>query len=221
MFEVIICLVLHCVMSFVLKYCYDKEIIWHNDETKPRLHMPKLFDLVEDSSIYDKQNYVEKVIFPAKNYFSAVSDIEDSQNEDSGETMLHLIAWLPTFLLVANAFRRVEMFPYIWLDIVIGIIACILITFIVSMIYNRTKLKLGTFELSISDIKNDFYYIQNHGGFEFDLSDEDALNNFIIEKHYDYIRCVHYTISKRYSVRKIVEKITGVIYILFIWRIPD
>lgn len=218
MFEVIICLVLHCAVSFVLKYCYDEEKIWHNDEIAPHLRMPKLQDLEKECGVYDQQRYVDKVIIPSHDYFSVVSDVNTYQDN---EPMLQLMAWLPTFLLVPNAFRRAELFPYIWLDIVIGIIACILITVIVSMIYNRTRLKLGTFELSVSDIKNDFYYIKNHGGFEFDLSDTDALNNFIIEKHYDYIRCILYTVEKRYRVKKVVEVIAGLIYFLFIMRIPD
>lgn len=218
MLEVIVCLVLHCAVSLILKYCYDEEKIWHNDEIEPRLHMPKLQDLKNKCDIYVQQDYVEKVIIPSRDYFSAVSDINTYQDN---EPLLQLMAWLPTFLLVPNAFRRAEFFPYIWLDIVIGIIACVLLTVIISVIYNQTKLKLGTFELSISDIKNDFYYIQNHGGFQFDLSDENALNNFIIEKHYNYISFVHYTIEKRYRTKKVVEIISGLIYFLFIWRIPN
>lgn len=218
MLEVIICLVLHCVMSLVLKYCYDEEKIWHNDEIAPNLHMPKLHDLDENCSVYDQQRYVEKVIIPAHNYFSAVSDIEASQNN---EPLLELMCWTPTFLLVVNAFRKTQITPYIWLNIVIAIVVYALIILLVSAIYNRTRLKLGTFKLSVSDIEKRYHDIKDICSWEFDLSEENALNNFIIESHHSYISCVKHTIDKRYRVKKVVEAIAGWIYILFIWRIPN
>lgn len=218
MLEVVICSVLHCVMSLVLKYCYDKEIIWHNNEKAPNLHMPKLHDLDENCNVYDQQRYVEKVIIPANNYFSAISDIEKSQENDS---LLQLMCWTPTFLLLVNAFRKSQITPYIWLNIIIAIIVYALIILIVSAIYNRTKFKLGMFTASISDIKNHFYDIKEHCDWEFDTSEEAALNRFIIERHYSYINCVKHTINKRYRTKKVIETIAGCIYILFIMRIPD
>ena len=218
MLEVIICLVLHCAMSLVLKYCYDEERIWHNDEESPNLHMPTLRDLDKKCDIYDQQRYVEKVIIPSHDYFSCVSDIESSQKNES---LLQLMCWTPTFLLLVNAFRKSQITPYIWLNIIIAIIVYALIILIVSVIYNRTALKLGMFTSSISDIKKHFYDIWEHYGWDFDISEEAALNNFIIERHHGYISCVKHTIDRRYRVKKVVEAIAGTIYILFIWRIPN
>lgn len=223
MLEVIACVVLHCVMAFVLKYCYDEEFIWHKNEEVPNLHMPKLFDLSKECSLYNQQKYVEEVIIPANKYFSEVADIESFQEN---EIMVQWIAWTPTFLLVANAFRKTQITPYLWLNIVIAITICVLIVFIVSMIYNRTRLKLGTFESSVSDLKKRFYdareyCIENNIDFVCDISEENALNNHIIEVHHRYIHSVHYTIEKRYRVKKVVESVTGLIYVLFICRIPN
>lgn len=221
MLEVIICLLFHCVMSLVFKYCYDKEIIWHNNEEAPNLHMPKLQDLDKKCNIYEQQRYVENVIIPSHDYFSKVADIEKAQECDSGDPLLQLMCWTPTFLLVANAFRKAQITPYTWSNIVIGIIVYSFIVFIVSIIYNRTSLKLGTFTLSVSDIEKRYHNIKDNSDWESGLSEENALNNFIIETHHNYIDRVHYTIEKRYRVKKVVEAIAGWFYVLFIMRVPD
>lgn len=216
MLEVAISLILHCVLSFVFNYCYDEEKIW-NDEIEPKLWMPKLHDLEKKSDVYVYQRYVEKVIIPSYDYFSAVSEVKNFQNKDAFSP---IVAWLSTLFFTANAFRKADIFPYMWLNAVIGIIAYVLIAIIVSMIYNKTKLKLGTFGTSLADIKKEYYRITDSCGREFDLSEENALNNFIIETHYRYIRYIHYSIEKRYRVKKVVEVIAGGIYILFIARMP-
>ena len=217
MLEIVLCLILHCVMSFVLKYCYDKEIIWHDNEEAPHLSMPKLYDLDKNCTVYDQQKYVENVIIPANDYFSDVSDIKASQNHDE---LLEMVAWAPTFLLVVNAFRKTLVTSYTLLNVFIGIGASVLITVTVSFIYNRTKFKLDSFQLSVAEIKEKFEYIRRNETQEFKVSDENALNNFIIDTHHSYIVCVKYTIDKRYQVKKVVQAITGLIYVLFIMRIP-
>lgn len=218
MFEVMICLILHCTMSFILNYCYDKEKIWNNNENAPHLRMPKLYDLDKNCTIYDQQRYVENVIIPANDYFSDVSNVETSQDNDA---LMQIVAWMPTFLLVINAFRRTFITSHMLLNILIGIGASVFIPLTVSFIYNRTKLKLGSFHLSVAEIKENFEYIRKNEAQEFKVSDENALNNFIIETHHNYIDCVKHTIDKRYRVKKIIEAVTGLIYILFIMRIPD
>ena len=217
MLEVIICLVLHCAMSFVLKYCYDKEIIWHNNENSPNLHMPKLHDLDKNCDVYDQQRYVEKVIIPSHDYFSKVADIKSFQENES---FYMLVCYAPMLLLVANAFRKAQITQYILLNVAIGIIVYALIIFIVSVIYNRTSLKLGTFTLSVSDIEKRYHNIKENSGWDSGLSEKNTLNNFIIEMHHNYIGCVYHKIEKRYRVRKVVESIAGWIYFLFIMRVP-
>lgn len=220
MLEIIICLALHCAISFALKYCCDKEIIWHNNES-PKLHMPRLCDLDENCDVYTQQKYVDEVIIPSNAYFSMVSEISNFQEDDSGDLLIQLIIRLPAFLLVANAFRKADFFDFLWLNSLLAVVVCVAIIFVVSFIYNRTNLKLGSFKLSLSDIKKDFDYVKKYSEREFDMPEENALNNFIIKKHHSYISCIHYTIEKRYRLKKILETIAGWIYVLFIMRLPD
>ena len=219
MLEVVICLVIHCVISFLFKYCYDKEMIWQDSEEPPRLHMPKLYDLGENCSVYDQQKYVDEVICPSVTYFSKVSDINEMQKDY--EPVAKFTIWLSTFFLTGNAFRRAQITPYTWLNISFGVLACIITMLIISAIYKRTKLKLGAFKRSTSDLKREFYYIKENCSMDFDISEDDALNNFVIENHRNYISCVYYTIAKRYRARKTLEAIAIAIYALFIMRVPD
>lgn len=215
--KILISLGLHFATSFAMKYCCDREIIWHNNETPPNLHMPKLYDLNEKCDVYKQQKYVDKVIIPSNNYFSMISDIEYYQKNDS--FILKMVVKLLTFLFVENTFRKTQITQYVWLNLIMGIVFYLLIILVVHIIYNRTRLKLGTFQLRVSELKKDFYYLREHCEWEFDVPEEKALNNFIIEKHHSYIRCVHYTIEKRYQLKKALETIVGWIYLLFIMRI--
>ena len=211
MLEFVVFCVLHCIMSFITKYCYDTVELWNLKETPPQIKMPSLYDLNENSSKYTQQQYVEQIILPSHDYFSKVSDINKFQD------CINLGAFLcitPTFLLVAMAFPDFD-FPKV-LEVIISILLPSLITLVVCLIYNCTGLKLKTFELTGSDLKK----IYNPYS-EFELTESSKQNNFYIEMHSEYVARIYSKISNRYRVRAVLEVLCGVYYLLVIKRFPD
>ena len=214
MLTLILFCVLHCIMSFLVKYCYDTVELWNLKETPPEIKMPTLYDLKENINIYNQQKYIEQVILPSHDYFAKISDIKRFQDCSV------LSAWMcmtPTFLLVSTTFLDFDL-PKV-MKFILAILLPSILIFVVCVIYNRTSLKLKTFEFTRSKLKERY----NQDGYfcEFDISENSKQNNFNLEMHNEYIVRIYPKIANRYRVRLAIEFVCGIIYLLFIKRFPD
>lgn len=225
---VILGYLLHCFTAFALMFSCDKAKIW-GDTEEPKLHMPRLADLQEEERLkFDKndteeewdrkqrtndsidwrsgmerQEYVEKVISPAYHYFMLKGEIEGLQSNCDDGFFPGLTLQLFSLLLIVQSLNRMEIFNSWIISLFVATVVCSVSCFIISWLYkNRWRYTV----MEIEDFAYDYC---------------DWSNNYIIEKHYEYLYSIKNTVYFRHAVRKILFDASWWIYLLFFFRVPE
>ena len=230
----IISFALHFVIAFALMYCCDKVDIgkWNDGKEievyKPSIHNLRFLNLLvlaEDVYMFDKyklDNYVEKVLKPSHHYFLLKNDLSVYQENEGCVNELSAIV-LQVFSLgfivsnVTKAFPN-ESMPKLLYGVII-IVVCLAICctgcYILWKLY-KNRLALDTFYFSKESLRERFYYDES----EYDVSEEDAFNNFVIEYHYSYLLSIEDSVIFRKNIMKILSALSAIIYFLFFMQIP-
>ena len=233
-FALIIAFVLHYGITFLMCFSYDKAKIWCEEEFK--LHQPKLDDLQEDKSDkYDdysdeykaliikekRQKYVEKIISPVYHYFETVNEINHYQGDRGEGCLYYLVVQFPTIALMTSTLLRLEFTESLLLCIVIAIIPSLIGDWIISLIYERTPLKIKHFEGDLDSIKSYREYIYDNckekNTLEYNISKENYVNYYIIVDHNEYIQSIKQTVILRCAFRKIIGSLGMIVYFIFFW----
>ncbi|MEE0944921.1 MAG: hypothetical protein UIM24_05690 [Clostridia bacterium] len=220
----------HCFTAFSLIYSYDEAKIWGDidkDEC-PKLHMPKLdelkenelLELCEDDSEEEKerkirinehrkkknkelrQNYIDEKIKPAALYFPLLEEIDYYQSKyRSGFTQF--IIQIFSLLLCSQMLIRIDFLESVIGTILIVALVCTLSSYIIYLIYNKYwrchKIRM------------------KHFNYEHYCNSDDK---YIINSHYDYLCSIKETVYFRYSIRKIFDSTSMIIFLLFM-PMPD
>lgn len=211
----IIWLLVHLFTAFLCSYSLDSAKIWKGNK-EIRLKKPSLYDL-DLADLLKVHRYVEDIIKPSHHYFVLRNTIESQNKEDSGCGTL-IILQASSLLFVIKYMR--EVFPLLnyFTASVLSVIVCVIGFLIVSMIYQKSNFSIAKFNYDEQDLKKEFVYDES----EYPLiSEETALNNFVINKHYQYLLSIESTIWHRATIRKILSALATIIYILFFMQYPD
>lgn len=185
----------YCFICFAFIYSDEKANIWRNKEA-PRLCY---FDLVKEEAMhlkeldeYSLQHCIEDEIGPRYHYFMLTKEIEEYQSDYEYDMSC---IFLPLFflLLIAKMFIKVNLFNSWMLSISVTIIIGILTFCIVGLLYEKCN------------------YFKIKHFFGVDYSDQ----------HYEYLKSIKNTVIFRRSIRRILLNVTGIIYFLFFFTIPE
>lgn len=217
--QLILSIVLQFATAFLLKYCLHDVSIWNDNDNIPRLHQPKLSDLNDTDDAYTMQKYVEEVICPANVYFITVGRIKQRMGDSEYGFLYQLILHAFTCLIIGTILMEMNFIPIKWLCFVLALVISVLGTLLASFVYKRTALPIKPFEYSSTELREMFDRQKEYK--EFNISDENAFNNFVIGMHCHYIYFIEDKIVFRSCIRKVVFGAATLIYLLFFWRQPN
>ena len=216
-FDLIVSVVVHLILAFILMYCSDNAKMWKDGTIY--VENPSVYNLKKLEDKHKVNEYVERVIKPSHHYFILKKSIE-SHNDADGLSCVILQAF--SFLLivrnVSKKFPNQTLPKILYLIIVIAIClaVCCLGCYLVWMLYKKC-FAIDSFRYSREDLEKQFVY----DGDGFDISEEDAFNNYIIMCHYEYLRSIEDTVIFRKCIMKVITWVSTIIYILFFWKEPN
>lgn len=185
----------YCFVCFAFIYSGEKVKIWR-DEEAPR---PCYFDLVKEDVLrlkeldeFSMQCCIENKIGPKYHYFTLMREIEKYQSDYEYDMSC---IFLPLFflLLIAKAIIGLNLIKT-WL---ISLLIVIVVGFFTFLLINLLYEKFAHFKI------------------------DQFLGDDYSEQHYKYLKSIKDTVIFRRSVRRILLNITGIIYFLFFFTIPE
>lgn len=218
----IISVAAHFFTAFILMYCHDDALLWKEGK-EIKLHKPSILDLetLEDKYMADK--YVKEIIQPSHHYFILKREIDICQENDGcTNELVGGVLQVFSFLFIMRNVSKV--FPNEYLHktlytIIIGVVClvvCCLGCYIIRQLYNK-HLALGGFMYTREDLENIFVYDET----EFNISGEDAFNNYVILRHYNYLLNIEDSVKFRAAIKKVVNGLSAIIYFLFFMQVPE
>lgn len=189
-------------------YCYENVKIWASG--KIILNKPSIFDLKVLDDHQELNKYVEEVIKPSHHYFILEDSISSHNNVEGYEK------WFTGIILQSSSIFPIlinsnnilsEYLPSIVINI-FSIIICLFGCLFISKIY-KSKLSVDIFDYSERELKKIFCYKSE----TFNIDENKSFNNFVLGKHYFYLRTISRSIEFRRSMRKIIVALAGIIYI--------
>ena len=212
-------LALHFFMVFILMYCCDDAEIW-KDGIPMQVHKPSIYNLKNLDDKHEVNKYIENVINPSYHYFILKKTISET---DSGTGyLISMVLQGFSFLLVLKS--AIKVFPngnlpkavYFIIVVVICAAICYLGYYIIKKLYNK-HLAIERFCYNREDLERKFVYDDT----EFDISVEDAFNNYVLMCHYRYLLSIEDTVIFRKNIMKVMSWVSTIIYVLFFLRTPD
>lgn len=180
-------LILHFVTALLLIYCCDP---W-SAECGVSLHKPSVLDLNE----FNRQNaseYVEEVVGPAYQYFLLKKELSEFEKNDGGcggwivgivtQCATFHYAFLRLLRLNCNVPEEFQFFGLLFF--------CCLVCFILYKVL-KPRFSIPPFPYTESDLKERF--ANNY----YKISDQNAFNNFVIAKHYNYLWSVREKVIRK------------------------
>ena len=231
-FTIVIIFVIHCTISFLLCFAFDKAKLWKNKK-EPTLRKPSLNDLqisesskqrYSDLSIFEYKEYINEIISPSHCYFNLLNEIKYYQNaeNEAGSAVSTFFLQLCTVLLMTLELYKFH-FTTSFLCFLIALGVCLISFVIIKFIYSKTlcieHFYYDTGEL-IEEAKEKFEYSQENKTLKFEISEEIYTNNYIIDVHNKYLNFIKETVFFRYHLRKILNKLGFLLYFLFFFTIP-
>ncbi len=198
----ILCFAVELFTVYVLFYYNNSIHLWYSDRDGYRpeiqLFMPSVTDLDyknEDITALDIEEYEKKVVLPARDYFTQMKRLEKLNGNDNWLVGLLALVLIPIGYIIW-IFRRCTNLTTI--DIVIAIAIAVIsvpLSFLVSHLIEKRNPKFKEFFATEDWLKREF---NEHKGYnQFPISDKNALNNYIIEKHSNYIKGLEDEIRRR------------------------
>ena len=184
----IIWFLVHLFTAFLCLYSNVSVKIWKNNK-EIRLKEPSLYDL-DLANLLKVHSYVEIIIKPSHHYFVLRNTIEAKTKDNSGYGS-QFILQAASLLFVIKYMR--EVFPLLnyFTASVLSAIVCVVGYLIVSMIYQKSNFSIAKFNYDEQDLKKEFVYDES----EYPLiNEETAFNNFVINKHYQYLLSIESTV---------------------------
>lgn len=197
---IIVTFLLYCGVCFLLHFCYDAAEFWESKNDEPRLYMPKLTDLGGDVSVREMQKYTEEIISPAIRYFEMKREIEKSEDSLSNNIMGAGILLLVSFAAFTVALVEVNFLAIKWLCPVIALPICVFVFWFTLLLY-RKSFQIRKCKFSLDKLKEDAMQYNKYNN-KFSISESDAVNNYIIMSHYNYLYSIYDTIILRSSLSK-------------------
>lgn len=186
---------LFCFVCFTLIYSDEKANIW-SDKDVPQLCY---FDLVKEEALRLKELdefsircCIENKIGPRYHYFMLIREIEEYQSDYEYDIS---IVFLPLFflLLIAKAIIGINLVKTWLISLLIVIVVGFFTFWLINLFYEK-----------FAPFKIDRFF-----------------GNDYSEQHYGYLKSIKNTVIFRRSVRKILLNVTGIIYFLFFFTIPE
>lgn len=207
MFKFILFLLLHAFFTFIANYAYEEINLWYSKDDMDLfvIRKPSLYDLKDTKYVAFMQSYVEHVIAPAERYFAIREDIEKYQKENDHD-IVYFIFFLfigATTSLCSYSLYKSHIIHTLWVRGLISFAAALLITFIVYFSYSQySKAHPKRFRHSIEELKKSFEYFE--GTYESNISKDCALNNYVLEKHNEYLQSIKSNIIFRNNIREVI-----------------
>lgn len=208
MFTLILSLILHFASAFLLMFVYEP---W-NPNCPIDLRMPSLNDL-KDFNKADASRYADHTIAPAHCYFSLKKDLSWRELESEGcftgffiqsfsiAPALYRLLALKFESDVINALFCLLLFPF-----------CGAICFIIYKLYKKF-LCVKPFDYTAEELQEEFERNNWHSPTQY-ISEDIAFQNWVLEKHYNYLLSVkERTLLKKY-IAKILSVVAFIILIL-------
>lgn len=189
--------ILHCFTAFALIYSHDEAKIWGEQEP-PEQRVPKVSDLDEEDrlSIYAIDDYVEKTICPKYHYFILKKEIEHYQACYNDGLKNGFIIQLFSLLLSAQMIIRADIFDFWLIPVLLSAAVCSASCGIIYWLYKHYR--------GWEHMRNKhFFWVSHIGG------------------HYEYLCSIKETVIFRYSIRKILNGASFIIFFLFFFHIPE
>ncbi len=218
-FLLIIAIVAHLLTALLLMYSCDTAELWKDNVEIP-LRQPSIHDLNNSADKYSINEYVKEIVCPSYYYFILKREIEELQEDRAVLAGITLQAF--SFIFILKCATKVipnhdlSKSLYGILIISLSLIVCCLGCYIIYKLYNK-HCSIRNFSISIEELKKQFHYDKNG----FDISEEDAFNNFIIYHHHNYLRFIEDSVRRRNGIKKILVKIGIIVYFLFFFHAPD
>lgn len=211
--------ILYCVISLMLNFCGEKISLWQKQDTEPHVYQPKLTDL-NTNNIKVLQEYVEFVIEPAYHYFKTLNVLKRYQKDhDESWFITSTVLRFSAFLLVVQSIIKTNVISSNILCVLIALAVCLCSSLIISFIYKHTNLPIEKNFYSISRLNELFKEQKDTGNFK--ISEKDAWNNFLILYHRQYVCSIENTILFRWHIKKVLNYMAVLIYVLFFMCIPE
>lgn len=202
----LVCIFLEIIVFFAIAYCYDVERIW-SDEKTPQLYIPRLEDLKQGHTLKEQQMYVDTVILPAKEYFLNLEKIERCQKHKD-DTGSHLAVHTFPCIFFSSIMSLEKFFGSKIADFSLSLVISVVVFIFIYFVYNHTKLKLGVYDESFSNIdvekerkKGNKYFFWNEY-----LPDHLIKSIYVILHHKNYVELIaNKKVESRYQLRKIID----------------
>jgi len=210
---ILVLVTINVLISLLRKYCYDHVDLWEEEDGDFVLTRPSIRDINNaNKSILD--NYVQKEICAANYYFILRNELF-AINKAAGESWgsyIILIFQVPLFLGIEKALYEIGFTENTFFCYAIALAICVICFIAASIIYRKT-LKLPSFRKNKAYFKQRFENIK-HLEKKYDVSDEVALNSYIIAAHMQYLLSIENTMRNRKVARSIVGVVAAVIYLI-------
>lgn len=217
----IISVVIFFANAYLFMYVNDKANVesWKNYHDI-YLKRPSIDDLNETNGDKEKiSKYIEEVICPANKYFSLKSYLAEIQKDDGAQGLFCF--GLQFFLFFIIVYNTMRVFPNMgmndfWYCSLVGaivIVVCVIGYGIIIKIYNKTS-ALPIWEYNSEDIKQQFITYKE----EFDISEENSFNNYVINFHYNYLLSIKESILFRTNIRKVILTASAIVNLLLYFQ---
>lgn len=219
---ILIAVALSAIVELLLQYAYDTPELWESDPNGDcdfKLSQPEISDIIEFTAENEKDKlsaYVRQAICPSYYYFILRREIESTLPSYSSEAFtLRPFILLPLILTAFRGCYRASVTESEFLLWVLALALCVVPCVIVAAIYKRSRLKPNSFGYSKSQIvEKHFDHVKEHKYFP--VSDDAAMNNYIIEWHLRYLLSIRDTVRRRSLIRGILSTIGIIAYILLV-----
>ena len=208
---------IYFLISIAAGYCYsyvpyaklyEKESEYsHKEEIE--IKKPSVYDLRNLDNKKQLSKYAEEIIGPSNVYFYLrykISDYDDHTDAYSNKYSAIFVYSLSLLYLIF--ITSIEIIENKIAALIITISLCVLLSIIAHIICKK-KLKITDVidrkyyidrNLSIEHLEKEFNYDKE----EFDIDERTSFNNFLMTRHYIYLRSIIKTVETRNAIRKIL-----------------
>ena len=221
LFFTAISLVIECFVIRTLYNCHSIHI-WYSDRNGYReeikLFMPSATDLdckSEDVTVWDIKKYEEQVVFPAKDYFTQVNRLRKIISDDLVGIGLAVIVGIPLLYVCYCLHKFVNHTTVDNITIIVIALAIIPLSLLINHFIEKFNPSFFEFSATEDQLKKDFEDEKKYN--KFPVSEKHAYNNYVIQRHSDYINNLEPLIRNNKAVAIIACGVGVVFLCIFVY----
>ena len=198
--RLILWILLHGLACWILFYVRDLPSL----NTPEKLTMPKISDLHENRTIYEIQEYIDRIILPSHDYFKLLKKSEEMcTNENKGGAF-----FLPVLTATLMTKNVISYKIDVWIKILICSVLIVGIAVLLYFIYHARKWKTLR-RIVFDETKCNGYsycYDFKYQGYTYRNTDlRFAKNNSLINDHHRFLLIIEKKLQNRHNIAIVVN----------------